>query len=133
MRIAFIAHDYNKTGGQSRYVYELATRFAAEHEVHVFANKVENRDERIKFHYVPALRFNALASVLTFIIPATLIRTGRFDIVHAQGLNGLRQNVTTAHMCQPAWYTAQEKHTGGLTLKQKIFRALVTPLERHIF
>lgn len=134
MRIAFIVHDYHRTGGHSRYVYELATRFARAHEVHVFANRVAGeRDPRITFHPIPALRFNALASVLTFIVPATLQRLAHFDIVHAQGLCGLRQNVVTAHMCQPAWYAAQEKHMGALTLKQKVFRALVQPIEKHTF
>ena len=41
MRIAFIVHDYHRRGGHSRYVYELATRFAREHDVHVFANVVD--------------------------------------------------------------------------------------------
>lgn len=133
MRIAFIVHDHHRTAGHSRYVYELAVRFASEHEVHVYANKISNRDPRVKYHYVPALRFNALASVLTFILPATFLRLSKFDIVHAQGLCGLRQNVVTAHMCQAAWYEAQEKFMGQLTFRQKIFRALVLPLERKIF
>ncbi len=134
MRIAFIVHDYHKKGGQSRYVSELADRFAHEHEVHVFANRVEgDRNPRIVFHHVPALRFYSLASVLTFILPATLRRLSQFDIIHAQGLSGLRQNVITAHMCQPAWYEAQIKHGGALTLKQKIFRTLVEPLESFVF
>jgi UDP-glucose:(heptosyl)LPS alpha-1,3-glucosyltransferase len=134
MRIAFIVHDYHKTGGHSRYVYELSSRFARDHEVHVFANRIDGeRDPRIAFHHIPAMRFYALASVLTFIVPATLQRLARFDIVHAQGLCGLRQNVVTAHMCQPAWYAAQEKHVGALTLKQKIFRAAAQPFEKFIF
>jgi UDP-glucose:(heptosyl)LPS alpha-1,3-glucosyltransferase len=115
-------------------VAELASYFACEHEVHIFANRVEGeRDPRIRYHYIPALRFNALASILTFILPATFRFLSGFDIVHAQGLCGLRQNVTTAHMCQPAWYSAQEKYVGYLTRRQRIFRSLVEPLERHIF
>ena len=43
------------------------------------------------FHYIPSLRFNTLAAVLTFIIPATLRLFGGFDIIHSQGLCGLRQ------------------------------------------
>jgi len=134
MRIAFIVHDYHKTGGHSRYVAELAERFVREHEVHVYANRIEgDLDPRIKFHRVPALRFNALASVLTFILPATFRALDSFDIVHAQGLCGLRQNVVTAHMCQAAWYVAQTKHMGALTFKQRIFQRLVQPLEKYIF
>jgi len=134
MRIAFIVHDYHKTGGHSRYVAELADRFAREHEVHIFANRIDgDRDPRIKFHYVPALRFSALATILTFILPATLRSYKEFDIVHAQGLCGLHQNVVTAHMCQAAWSIAQSRHMGLLTGKQKIFKLLVEPLEKRIF
>jgi UDP-glucose:(heptosyl)LPS alpha-1,3-glucosyltransferase len=134
MRIAFIVHEYCRTRGHARYVLELATRFAREHEVHVFAAEIlGERDPRIQFHYVPSLRFSKLAAVLTFILPGTLRLFSSFDIVHAQGLCGLRQNVVTAHSCYPAWFTAHEQHMGGLTLAQKIFRALVTPLENYVF
>ncbi len=102
--------------------------------MHVFAALIEGeRDPRITFHYVPALRVTALATVLTFILPATLQRLGRFDIVHSQGLCGLRQNVATAHFCVAAWYVEQQKNIGALTWKQKLFRSIVQPLEKHIF
>ncbi|HLX62131.1 MAG TPA: glycosyltransferase family 4 protein [Planctomycetota bacterium] len=134
MRIAFIVHDYHRRGGHSRYVYELATRFAREHEVHVFATVIEGeRDPRIKFHYIPSLRFSETAGVLTFILPATFQFLKRFDIVHAQGLCGLRQNVTTCHMCQPAWYDALKTAMGELTFKERTVQRLVQPLEKYIF
>lgn len=133
MKIAFVVHDYDRHGGHSRYVYELATRFARSHEVHVFANRVETeRDPAIRFHHVPAWRRNALTTVLTFILPATLLVRG-FDVVHAQGLCGLRQDVITAHMCLDRWFEEQRKFEGRLSLKQRIFKALVVPLERRAF
>ena len=134
MRIAFIVHEYCKTRGHARYVIELAARFAREHEVHVFAAVIQGeRDPRIQFHYVPSLRFTKLTAVLTFILPATWRSLASFDIVHAQGLCGLRQNVITAHSCHAAWFKAQEQHMGGLTVAQKVVRALMKPLEKYVF
>lgn len=134
MRIAFIVHDYHRRGGHSRYVYELATRFAREHEVHVFSTVVEgDRDPKITFHYVPSLRLTTLTSILSFILPATLRFLGQFDIVHAQGLCGLRQNVATMHMCQAAWYKGLKGAMGELTFKQRLSQILVQPLEKYVF
>ena len=105
LRIAFVVHDYNRHLGHSRYVAELASRFKRDHDVHVFANTFEEPDPAgLTYHHVPAWRPNALASILSFVLPATALVRGRFDIVHAQGLCGLRQNVITAHICQPAWF-----------------------------
>lgn len=41
LRIAFVVHDYNRVHGHSRYVAELAERFAGTHDVHVFANRFD--------------------------------------------------------------------------------------------
>jgi UDP-glucose:(heptosyl)LPS alpha-1,3-glucosyltransferase len=134
MKIAFVVHDYHKLGGHSRYVAELAERFCRAHEVHVFTNRIRGQiPPGIQTHHVPAIRSSALASVLTFILPATFLVRGNFDIVHAQGLCGFRHNVVTAHICQQAWYREQQKHQGFLTWKQKLWRRLVLPLERVVF
>jgi UDP-glucose:(heptosyl)LPS alpha-1,3-glucosyltransferase len=131
LRIAFVVHDYNRHMGHSRYVVELASRFRRDHEVHVFANTFEENDAAgITYHHIPAWRANALASILSFVLPATSLVRGRFDIVHAQGLCGLRHNVATAHFCQPGWYNALVSANGALTCRQAISRALITPLER---
>ena len=60
LRIAFVVHDYTRVLGHSRYVAELAERFAADHDVHVFANRFENLPPGITRHRVPAVRFSAL-------------------------------------------------------------------------
>jgi UDP-glucose:(heptosyl)LPS alpha-1,3-glucosyltransferase len=134
MKIAYVVHDFNNRLGHSRYVYELCRRFAPEHEIHVFTNRVEGgRPAGIQFHHVPAIRTRALSSILTFILPATVLVRGDFDIIHAQGLCGLRQNVVTAHMCLEAWYEAVRRQNGYLTWKQKLSRSLVVPLERWTF
>src|SRR5438132_12259263 len=132
MRIAFVVHDYHRAGGQSRYVVELAERFSASHEVHVFANTFapsNSPGHQIHFHYVPAWRSTALTTVLTFLLPATLRAWGRFDVIHAQGLCSLRCNVITAHICNRAWFRAQQRQRDGVNWKQRLFDRLVSPLE----
>ncbi|QOV90627.1 glycosyltransferase family 4 protein [Humisphaera borealis] len=110
---------------------ELATRFHHDHEVHVFTNTVDATDTPgITFHHVPAWRPNALASILSFIVPATLLVRGPFDIVHAQGLCGFRHNLTTAHICQRAWFEGLERMGMRLSWRQRLFKTFVTPLER---
>jgi UDP-glucose:(heptosyl)LPS alpha-1,3-glucosyltransferase len=134
LRIAYVVHDYHRHGGHSRYVAELASRFKHEHEVHVYANTFEEpAPQGLTFHHVPAWRPNALATILTFVLPATLRVRGPFDIIHAQGLCGLRQNVVTAHICQGAWYEAMVRHTGRPSWRKRLFHALADQLERFTF
>ena len=133
MKIAFVVHDYRRREGHSRYVVELATRFAREHEVHVFANEIEEEENRaIHFHHVPAWRPNALASILSFALSATFAVRGRFDIIHNQGLCGLRGNVFTAHICNRAWHRALEAASGSLSAKEWISGTTLSVLE-HLF
>jgi UDP-glucose:(heptosyl)LPS alpha-1,3-glucosyltransferase len=133
LRIAYVVHDYHRYGGHSRYVAELAARYRKDHDVHVFTNRVDDPDTAgITFHHVPASRINALASALSFILPATFLVRGKFDIVHAQGLCGLRQNVITAHMCQPAWFAAADRYGGPAGWRKGLFRAIITRAERLV-
>jgi UDP-glucose:(heptosyl)LPS alpha-1,3-glucosyltransferase len=134
MKIAYVVHDYHRAGGHSRYVAELATRFAAEHEVHVFANQIDDDGSTsIRFHKVPAWRANALTTVLSFILPVTFqIRRG-FDIIHSQGFCGLRGNVFTAHICNRAWHRGLEKLEGGPSIRETIFNAVGTTLEYGLY
>lgn len=132
LRIALVVHDYHRHGGHARYTAELATRFRRDHDVHVFANTVDDADTAgITFHHVRAWRRNALTSVLSFVVPGTLAVRGRFDVVHAQGLCGLRHNLVTAHFCQTAWFDALAREGVRLTWRQRAFQRLVTRLERR--
>jgi glycosyltransferase involved in cell wall biosynthesis len=134
LKIAFVVHVYSKHHGHSRYVAELAERFVRAHEVHVFTATVEaEAPPGVHFHHVPRWDWKALTTILTFILPATVLVRGRFDIIHAQGLCGLRQNVTTVHMCQGGWFDALRKVQGRLSLFQRLSRALVVPLEWLIY
>lgn len=134
MRIAYLVHDYHRAGGHSRYVAELASRFEREHEVHVYANRIEHEGPtRIHFHQVPAWRANALTTVLTFALPATLQPGGGFDIIHSQGFCGFRGNVVTSHICNRAWHLALQRLEGGVTFRESIFNAVATTLEHTVY
>jgi UDP-glucose:(heptosyl)LPS alpha-1,3-glucosyltransferase len=112
----------------------LATRFKRTHEVHVFANSFEeSTPEGLTYHHVPAWRRNALTSILSFVLPATLTVSREFDIIHAQGLCGLRQNVVSAHICQAAWYGAMVSNAGRPGWRKRLFHAVVSRLERLAF
>lgn len=134
LRIAFVVHDYHRGGGHSRYVAELAGRFCRQHEVHVFANRiVDDGTPGIHFHKVPAWRANALTTVLTFAVPATLQVGGGFDIIHSQGFCGFTGNVFTAHMCNAAWYRALRNSKEGATLRESVFSTLASTLEHWTY
>jgi UDP-glucose:(heptosyl)LPS alpha-1,3-glucosyltransferase len=132
LRIAFVVHDYHRHGGHARYTAELATRFRHDHEVHVFSSVVDDPDTAgITFHHVPSWRRTSLTAALSFVVPGTLAVRGRFDVVHAQGLCGLRHNLATAHFIQPAWYAALAREGVRVGWRQLGFKYLVPPLERR--
>jgi UDP-glucose:(heptosyl)LPS alpha-1,3-glucosyltransferase len=134
MKIAFVVHDYHQSGGHSRYVSELATRFSTKHEVHVFANGIrKNGENSIQFHRVPAWRRGALTTILSFPLPATRQLNGEFDIIHAQGFCSLRADVMTAHICSRAWYQARQSSNQFLSWKEFIFDRIVSSLEKFIY
>jgi UDP-glucose:(heptosyl)LPS alpha-1,3-glucosyltransferase len=136
MRIAFVVHEYTRTFGHSRYVVELAERFAPEHEVHVFANRVhaDAATRGITFHHVPAWRRDALTTIVTFIPCATArVRRGSFDVVHAQGVTTWSADVSTAHICAASWFAAQRREGLAPGWKQEVFERVVAPLERRFY
>lgn len=134
MKIAFVVHDFHRKGGHSRYTVELAERFAREHEVHVFANRIEDAgSSAIRFHRIPALRATALTTILSFPIPATIALGRGFDIVHAQGYVCAGANVITAHICNATWYEARRRSADEIRVTEHLFGAIVNRLERRLF
>lgn len=125
MTIALLVHDYHRAGGHSRYVAELATRWARDHKVHVFANTWEP-EPGVTFHQVPANRSNALALILTFRSNASrLLARMQFDIVHDQGLCIGQPNVITAHIVNRAWGQARP----DAPAKDRVFSTVIGGLE----
>jgi glycosyltransferase involved in cell wall biosynthesis len=133
MKIAYVVHDYNKSGGHSRYVAELAERFSLEHDVHVFANRIQqNCAKTVRFHHVPAVRTSALTSILSFAATISCCVKEEFDIVHVQGYCGLRGNVITTHACNEAWYRAL-KQDGLATPRDRVFHSITSRLEQRLY
>jgi len=134
VKIAFIVHDYHRHGGHARYVAELSARFKKKHEVHVYTSIWEEPNpEGIHFHRVPSFRWTALTTVISFIIPGSFIPFKNYDIVHAQGLCGIRQNIVTSHICNKAWFEAAEKYGGPLPWRKMINKWIITLLEKMTY
>jgi UDP-glucose:(heptosyl)LPS alpha-1,3-glucosyltransferase len=134
LRIALVVHEYNRHHGHSRYVAELATRFKHQHDVHVFATTFEEPEpEGLTYHHVPSWRANVVTTLLTFFASATWRLRGVFDIVHAQGVCGRRQNVVTAHICNVAWFAAVDRYEVPQSWRKKLFRWIVTAAERMTY
>ena len=133
MRIAYVVHDYHRAGGHSRYVAELATRFAREHEVHVFANRIESpQGTGIHFHRIPAWRATALGTILSFSVAAVLKMRGEYDIVHIQGFCGPKGNVITTHICNEAWYRALLRFD-TVNWRDRVGRFITSHLEHRLY
>ncbi len=135
MRIAFVVHDYNRSWGHSRYVSELVRRYCSLHDVHVFANTFvkDSSALNVTYHHVPACRWNAFTTILSFLVSGTLQALGTFDIVHSQGLCGLRQNVVTAHQCNREWFRARKRVESSLGWKEKVFGVVISNIEKAFY
>lgn len=132
MRIALVVHDFNRTLGHSRYVSELASRFARGHEVHVFANTFDGDTTGLHLHHVPAWRRSAITSICSFVVSASRRLRGDFDIVHAQGLSVRSAHVITAHICNARWIERRRQlHGGRVSWREEAFCRIVVPLERR--
>ncbi|MBK6425575.1 MAG: glycosyltransferase family 4 protein [Blastocatellia bacterium] len=133
MKIAFVVHDFHRKGGHSRYTVELAERFAREHEVHVFANRIEDAGASAPLSSDSALRVAALTTILSFPLPATAALGRGFDVVHAQGFVCAGANVITAHICNATWYDARRRSADEIRATEHLFAAIVNRLERRLF
>ncbi len=106
MKIAITTNGYDKQGGISRYVAELAERFARDHEVHVYTlywKDVGNKD--VIFHKGLNLPGPRVVNSIPFTIQNTLrfmLSCSKYDIVHINGGESLFQDVITAHSIHKA-------------------------------
>ncbi len=149
MKIAIVVRNYSKSGGISRYVAELAQRYAENDEVHIFAatwKDVEN--SKIIFHKIPVLDFKFLKKikkhalynlfeVASFVMASYLkINYTDFDIVHIHGDFLGKFDIYTAHSCHKAWLDIAKKESSGTVekLRKSIFNPLhsiILKIEKH--
>lgn len=102
MKIAFVVEHYHRHGGHERVVAELAERLVRSNEVHVIARDwADVRRDAVVFHRVRGPERPAFASYLHFVASSSGVAArGRYDVVHSQGPNCLRQNVVSVHTTQ---------------------------------
>lgn len=108
--------EYNKKGGISRCVAELAEHFAGEHEVHVYSIKWRDvYNKKIIFHKVPGLSGSSALSLTLFAIQNTSrfksLRS-EYDIIHTNGADSNYQDIVTAHSCHRAWVDQYNSEKG---------------------
>jgi glycosyltransferase involved in cell wall biosynthesis len=136
VRLAFVVHDYHRSGGHSRYVTELVERFCRAHEVHVFSNTFDVPLPRgAVAHRVPAVRTTALSTILSFVpFAARQVARERFDVVHAQGFVLPRADVVTVHISNERWLTERRRQDpGAIGWRDRVFASIVVPLERRMY
>ena len=131
MKVALVVHDFDPNFGHGRYAVELARRLAPHCDLHIYANRFATAPAaNLAFQRVPALRTNALSTVLTFIPAAErLLQRRNYDLIHAQGLTCWNADLITGHMCNAAKYP----RLPPTTLRQRLFPLVIIPLERRFF
>ena len=109
MRVALLAHQVRPTGGQDRYVLELARRLSGPCEVHVIAANVEgDLPTAVRVHRVAApVRPRLLAAPLFRRAASRVVRElGPATVAHGIGGALPGADVVTAQFCHAAWRAA---------------------------
>jgi UDP-glucose:(heptosyl)LPS alpha-1,3-glucosyltransferase len=108
MKVLLAAHRVRPTGGQDRYLLELARLLSGPCEVHVVATEIEGAlPADVRVHRVATPARPMLLAAPAFRTAASRVLTGaRFDVVHAVGGALPGANVITAAFCHPAWRAA---------------------------
>ena len=106
MRIAMITRGFNKQGGVSRYVVELAERFVRENEVHLLTIDCNSIIPNLIVHKKPAIKKPYLLHIMFDVYHNTKCfekMKKSFDIIHSQGTYSKECDIVTMHSCHKAW------------------------------
>jgi len=106
MRIAMITRGFNKQGGVSRYVVELAERFVRENEVHLLTIDCNYIIPNLIVHKKPAIKKPYLLHIMFDVYHNTKCfekMKKSFDIIHSQGTYSKECDIVTMHSCHKAW------------------------------
>ena len=101
LRIAIVAEDVNRRGGQERVVAELCRCWADRHDLELFCFTATGLPEdrmKIRRLWLP-LRLYTFQIAWIVVLTWLLIRPRRYDVVLSQGGNCLVQNFVLAHTC----------------------------------
>lgn len=133
MNIGLVVHYFDRSSGTGAYVVELATRFAREHRVTIYAAGVRDSvPDGVRVVRVPALRGRAYATILTFPTAFAAVRS-RHDVVHAQGWVASRADVVTAHIVLAAWRECARAAGIRSPLGERWLGGLVTSREAALY
>ena len=111
MKIAIPIFSFSKDGGIERHTYELVKKISADHEIHIFSNRIENKDNlKIIWHKIPAVNFSILKSPSFVLLNSLMLRMEKFDIIYNNGCGAtLVQDVITSASCHRAWMEETKK------------------------
>jgi UDP-glucose:(heptosyl)LPS alpha-1,3-glucosyltransferase len=132
MNVAIAVHNFDHAEGTGGYAVELATRFAEEHEVTIYARHVNAPvPPGARVVRVPARSGSAYATILTF--PRALKRVMEsHDLVHAQGWVAGAADVVTAHIVMQAWREAARRGAITPPWGERVFGGWVQDQERKL-
>ncbi len=112
MKIALVAHHARPTGGQDRYLLELARQLSVRHEVHLVVVRAEGTGgtpitvREVGLRDLPILILAPLFERRA----RAIVRQGGYDIVHGIGGSFPGANVVTTQYCHLAWLEAQKRY-----------------------
>ena len=132
MKILLICRYFNKHGGISRYVTELAERFVKEHETHILTTNYEYKVENLIVHKKPMIIKPYWLQILSNAYYNTkyakkLKEKLKIDVVHSQGSESLFCDVLTMHSCHRAWVEYYKSWSPA-----KNIRAILNPVNRAV-
>src|SRR5258708_3614529 len=104
IRIAYLIINYNRRGGTSLAVAEVAERMAERHEVHVFCRSVENCSaQNIHWHRISGPPYPHIAEFLGYVLQCqAAVKRSELDVIHAAGAIFRGADVYTIQNIQPA-------------------------------
>lgn len=115
MQVALVGRYFNRQGGVSRCLAELAERCSEQHQTVVFTHEIlDARPSQIDFRRLKMRTRPRFLQQPAFGLAAWReVTKGSFDIVHAEGPQSLRADIYTAHSTHAAWL-AHRRHGAGL-------------------
>lgn len=124
MRLAMAGRYYNRQGGVSRVLAELADRAAAEHEVDVYTHEALDVDpaSTVRFVEIPMRRRPVWLETQSFArhLDRRLDRSA-YDVVHSHDGQALHADVVTAHSCYAAWLADVRAGAGLKGLASRVY------------
>jgi UDP-glucose:(heptosyl)LPS alpha-1,3-glucosyltransferase len=132
VNLGFVVHHFDASDGTGGYGVELVRRFAASHDVTLYAASVRSLvPGGVDVVRVPAAGGSAYARILSFPLAFRAVRRAH-DVIHAQGWVADDADVVTTHIVLGAWREAAAR--AGVTSRpgERLLGGVVTRRERAL-